>query len=265
MFSKHAISQIRHQIYQNGIKKFNRLELECYLLTCINYIENFDSGVIDSKVEVKEEKKYIPTPSSTTMIISQPPPIQSQHTCTICLESIDSKEMKMTHCKHTFHRDCLQKWITFNEGSGKIAKCPNCRSSLYSHGPQLAPIPIRTQPILRPIYPSGVITQEFIRWSKYRSSLIRRPTHHHCFDCNKEFKSNESILLHINCTKVVLIHRKCIIRGRYRREFLPKMGISKFFRPLSTLNNRSLPYYRRHGSFDICELLNNCRSQQSLS
>jgi hypothetical protein len=45
--------------------------------------------------------------------------------CSICLEDIDSTELKLSRCNHTFHKECIDRWIdTFHW------RCPMCRQQM---------------------------------------------------------------------------------------------------------------------------------------
>ena len=44
--------------------------------------------------------------------------------CTICLENTTLERTKITDCKHTFHTECLEKWLTTNNS------CPLCRTNI---------------------------------------------------------------------------------------------------------------------------------------
>ena len=49
--------------------------------------------------------------------------------CPICLESIDLNQTIVTSkCKHTFHNECLKKWLT---ASSLNNNCPSCRTDLF--------------------------------------------------------------------------------------------------------------------------------------
>jgi len=55
--------------------------------------------------------------------------------CTICMDSIPPSELFLTRCNHTFHSDCLRKWIESclddsEEGKERMAVCPVCRSEI---------------------------------------------------------------------------------------------------------------------------------------
>ena len=46
--------------------------------------------------------------------------------CSICMEHIDSvNENVVTNCNHTFHKKCLDKWISYRNDV-----CPNCRETI---------------------------------------------------------------------------------------------------------------------------------------
>ena len=45
--------------------------------------------------------------------------------CSICLENIINEEhKKITTCNHTFHEECMAKWMSLNHS------CPLCRKNL---------------------------------------------------------------------------------------------------------------------------------------
>ena len=45
--------------------------------------------------------------------------------CSICLENIINEETKqITSCNHTFHEECMAKWMSLNHS------CPLCRKNL---------------------------------------------------------------------------------------------------------------------------------------
>jgi hypothetical protein len=44
--------------------------------------------------------------------------------CPICWVDLNEAELKTLQCEHTFHKACIETWITFHES------CPYCRTSL---------------------------------------------------------------------------------------------------------------------------------------
>lgn len=54
--------------------------------------------------------------------------ISVEETCPVCLvkfEENDKEEILLTKCDHSFHKECLSRWLEQKEN------CPICRSSLY--------------------------------------------------------------------------------------------------------------------------------------
>ena len=48
--------------------------------------------------------------------------------CPVCYDDVSAADGVTTPCKHTFHRACINSWIS-TKGTGK-APCPMCRSPL---------------------------------------------------------------------------------------------------------------------------------------
>lgn len=51
----------------------------------------------------------------------------TQYDCSICIDNILLKNLHTTSCGHTFHKECIYKWIR------KTNNCPNCRNFLQKH------------------------------------------------------------------------------------------------------------------------------------
>uniref|UniRef100_A0A6C0FBL6 RING-type domain-containing protein n=1 Tax=viral metagenome TaxID=1070528 RepID=A0A6C0FBL6_9ZZZZ len=45
--------------------------------------------------------------------------------CTICLEELNNKIVRTLHCKHVFHKECIDKWVFTDHNS-----CPNCNGDI---------------------------------------------------------------------------------------------------------------------------------------
>ena len=50
--------------------------------------------------------------------------------CSICLETIDSKNKIVLDCGHSFDTSCIQKWTASQISFGKKPECPLCRGSI---------------------------------------------------------------------------------------------------------------------------------------
>ena len=50
--------------------------------------------------------------------------------CSICLEVISKETLDITHCGHTFHKDCIKTLKDTAKAHGDTAKCPCCRKGL---------------------------------------------------------------------------------------------------------------------------------------
>eukprot|EP00581_Thalassiosira_minuscula_P008079 CAMPEP_0183704376 /NCGR_PEP_ID=MMETSP0737-20130205/1709_1 /TAXON_ID=385413 /ORGANISM="Thalassiosira miniscula, Strain CCMP1093" /LENGTH=476 /DNA_ID=CAMNT_0025931219 /DNA_START=74 /DNA_END=1504 /DNA_ORIENTATION=- len=53
---------------------------------------------------------------------------ENQSTCNICLEEFKTGDemRKVTHCNHTFHKECIDRWLE------RVASCPICKHELNS-------------------------------------------------------------------------------------------------------------------------------------
>ena len=54
--------------------------------------------------------------------------IKNDDECTICIEPLRDKTVRTLHCKHIFHKHCIDKWIFSNHNS-----CPNCNADIIHH------------------------------------------------------------------------------------------------------------------------------------
>lgn len=49
--------------------------------------------------------------------------------CAICQESLSPAHIRLTHCGHTFHNQCITEWFT------RSVHCPNCRHDVREVDP----------------------------------------------------------------------------------------------------------------------------------
>jgi hypothetical protein len=45
--------------------------------------------------------------------------------CPVCYETMKPKDVYLTQCGHSFHKSCLQRWVSIQEGE---TSCPMCRA-----------------------------------------------------------------------------------------------------------------------------------------
>jgi hypothetical protein len=51
--------------------------------------------------------------------------------CPICLEQLSiSKFNKTLPCHHTFHKNCINRWIKYTKVSNNFTNCPLCRTKI---------------------------------------------------------------------------------------------------------------------------------------
>ena len=53
----------------------------------------------------------------------------NEFACTICLLPYTTETRKTTDCNHTFHTECIDRWLL------EKSSCPLCRTTIYIEGP----------------------------------------------------------------------------------------------------------------------------------
>ena len=62
-------------------------------------------------------------------------------TCAICQDDINGNGMRLRHCQHVFHDDCIAEWFT------RSVHCPNCRHDIRETG---RAVPTSSAPVNAP-------------------------------------------------------------------------------------------------------------------
>lgn len=52
--------------------------------------------------------------------------IKVEKECSICYEELEIKTAHVTGCKHSFHKECIKKWLSVKD------TCPICRDLLIT-------------------------------------------------------------------------------------------------------------------------------------
>ena len=56
----------------------------------------------------------------------------SNRTCSICCEDyISGDVLKILPCRHKYHHECIEKWVTMSSQSTRVPTCPYCNASLF--------------------------------------------------------------------------------------------------------------------------------------
>ncbi|KAF8359561.1 hypothetical protein PRIPAC_94556 [Pristionchus pacificus] len=63
--------------------------------------------------------------------------LKEESTCSICWDAIQAKDSTKIDCCHTFHLECIMRWIEVPNRT-----CPNCRAQVFSMqcGPRKASV-----------------------------------------------------------------------------------------------------------------------------
>ena len=56
---------------------------------------------------------------------------KAQVECSICLETIESKDLEMTNCGHSYHKRCLELLMEANQYE-RYVPCPECREKVWN-------------------------------------------------------------------------------------------------------------------------------------
>ncbi|GMI86617.1 hypothetical protein HRI_002331000 [Hibiscus trionum] len=115
-----ALTEFFSHLYTMTVVFFTLLLLEIAVL-----IRSITGGVSDS------EKRLITTTQYLKFIEEKNPTIiysarSSSNACTVCLSELEEGEkVRKLKCKHTFHKDCLDRWL-----QQYWATCPLCRTKV---------------------------------------------------------------------------------------------------------------------------------------
>ncbi|KAG8640936.1 E3 ubiquitin-protein ligase RHA2B [Manihot esculenta] len=119
-----SLSEILSRLYTVAIVFFCLLALEAVILfrSVTASIANSDKRSVISTSQYLQliEEKY---PST---LYKEKLRQQSLIECAVCLsEFLEGERVRKLKCKHTFHRDCLDKWL-----QQYLATCPLCRTKV---------------------------------------------------------------------------------------------------------------------------------------
>jgi len=118
---KNKCPQCKHQIHPTKYALHN-----CRWWYVNHYsIDDFPLNTVDNKYELNDlHCEYI---IMETMPLLKNDQINTKlQECAICLNTIENdNETICLRCSHTYHRNCIRKWLQSNESM--VNKCPLCR------------------------------------------------------------------------------------------------------------------------------------------
>lgn len=100
--------EIANRVFQNHIR--NQSVNAAATLLSLNIPTNFMDPVV-----IRPTQQQI---TAATEVIAEP---LAGTTCPICQDALTTDATRITHCNHTYHRNCLDSWFTMS------VRCPVCR------------------------------------------------------------------------------------------------------------------------------------------
>ncbi|KAK6258939.1 hypothetical protein SCA6_013413 [Theobroma cacao] len=119
-----ALSEYFSHLYTMTIVFFTLLLLEVVIL-----IRSVTGGVCDSEkrlITTTQYLKFIEEKNPTVRYSSRSSSRLESNECAVCLSELEEgEEVRKLKCKHTFHKDCLDRWL-----QQYWATCPLCRTKV---------------------------------------------------------------------------------------------------------------------------------------
>ena len=100
--------EIANRVFQNHVR--NQSVNAAATLLSLNIPTNFMDPVA-----------IRPTAQQITAATESVPQPLADTTCPICQEALTSNAVRIRHCNHTYHQNCLDSWFTMS------VRCPVCR------------------------------------------------------------------------------------------------------------------------------------------
>merc|ERR1711939_1110904 len=76
---------------------------------------------LEKQPAAAKKKRTIPCPGATRSTTTTKP--SAPDTCAVCLADVDVPAERVLECGHSFHMECIEKWLTKNP------QCPVCRAA----------------------------------------------------------------------------------------------------------------------------------------
>ena len=102
--------------YIDLIDRLHRSNLRNQLVTSVITLTMGEAAGTMENVRVAPSQEQV---DSAIMDIAS-----SENNCAICQDSISSAGVRIRHCRHDFHRSCLNSWFSMS------VRCPVCRHDI---------------------------------------------------------------------------------------------------------------------------------------
>ncbi|CAL0329959.1 unnamed protein product [Lupinus luteus] len=117
---KETMRELFYQLYAKTIILLIYMLIE--LILVIRYLKSYTKPIVTKT----QYHRFIEEKNPTICFTRR---LRLDHNeCMVCLtESEEGEKVRKLECKHTFHKDCLDKWL-----HQYCATCPLCRKNVFS-------------------------------------------------------------------------------------------------------------------------------------
>lgn len=96
-------------------------------------------------------------------------------TCSICLNELNSScDIFCLPCSHSFHTECINKWLETQANSNSVCTCPECRHVVFPPPPPPPPRLLRQRLPFPPVPSIRLSAKERRRIRQRRKRRIKR-------------------------------------------------------------------------------------------
>ena len=97
----------------------------------LEHYENVENRPVPENGEPTEQDNFKLTQHYYNVIQDLYEKAKAQVECSICLEVIQSKDLDMTSCGHSYHKSCLEQLFEAS-AEERFVPCPECRGNLWN-------------------------------------------------------------------------------------------------------------------------------------
>ena len=97
----------------------------------LEHYENVENRPVPQNGAPTEEDNFKLTQHYYKVVQDLYEKAKAQVECSICLEIIESKDLEMTNCGHSYHKRCLDLLMEANQFE-RYVPCPECREKVWN-------------------------------------------------------------------------------------------------------------------------------------